>query len=199
MDQPTHDGAGNRAKLTDYWANHEIKAGQEFAILTNLIHEKWTGLGVKDHKQLKGLKTQNLRDHMSEAELIFTALAELSTRQIAETTQATGMPANKVAAKSGGAIAKRARLELESQTGKKGGDRRKLSAATPSAALEEAEQIARNGKVERSKSGEPDLAFPFRFPLFGTYLRIQRCLPRGQPPRGCTLSTRSMCRCSSFM
>jgi hypothetical protein len=112
-------GQETRAKLTDYWASHEIKAGQEFAILTNLIHEEWTGLGVKEHKQLKGLKTQNLRDHMSEAELIFTALAELSTRQIAETTQAVGLPANKVAAKSGGTIAKRARLELESQTGKK--------------------------------------------------------------------------------
>lgn len=111
-------GQETRAKLTDYWDSHEVKRGQEFAILTNLIHEEWTGLGVKDHKQLKGLKTQNLRDHMSEAELIFTALAELSTRQIAETTQATGMPANKVAAKSGGAIAKRARLQLESQTGK---------------------------------------------------------------------------------
>jgi DNA-damage-inducible protein D len=58
-------GEETRAKLTDYWASHEIKAGQEFAILTNLIHEEWTGLGVKDHKQLKGLKTQNLRDHMS--------------------------------------------------------------------------------------------------------------------------------------
>ncbi len=112
-------GQETRAKLTDYWANHEIRAGQEFAILTNLIHEEWTGLGVKEHKQLKGLKTQNLRDHMSEAELIFTALAELSTRQIAETTRAVGLPANKVAAKSGGTIAKRARLELESQTGKK--------------------------------------------------------------------------------
>lgn len=112
-------GQETRAKLTDYWANHDVKLGQEFAILTNLIHAEWTGLGVKEHKKLKGLRTQNLRDHMSEAELIFTALAELSTRQIAETTRATGLPENKVAAKSGGAIAKRARLELESQTGQK--------------------------------------------------------------------------------
>ena len=73
---------------------------------------------MKSLKDLKGLKTQNLRDHMSEAELIFTALAELSTRQIAETNSATGMAQNQSAAKSGGRIAKRARLELENQTGK---------------------------------------------------------------------------------
>jgi hypothetical protein len=68
---------------------------------------------------LKGLKTQNLRDHMSEAELIFTALAELSIRQIAETIAAIGMAENQTAAKTGGKIAKRARLELEAQTGKR--------------------------------------------------------------------------------
>ena len=73
---------------------------------------------MKDHKSIKGLKTQNLRDHMTEAELIFTALAEMSTRQIAETEQATGMPKNKVAARKGGGIAKKARLELEQRTGK---------------------------------------------------------------------------------
>lgn len=112
-------GQETRNKLTDYWAEHEIQPGQEFAILTNVIHEEWTGLSTKAHKNLKGLKGQNLRDHMSEAELIFTALAELSTRQIAETRSATGMPANEKAAKSGGRIAKRARLELESKTGQK--------------------------------------------------------------------------------
>lgn len=112
-------GQETRNKLTDYWVDHEIEPGQEFAILTNIIHEEWTGLSVKAHKDRKGLKGQNLRDHMSEAELIFTALAELSTRQIAETNAATGMPANAKAAKTGGGIARRARLELESETGKK--------------------------------------------------------------------------------
>jgi DNA-damage-inducible protein D len=71
------------------------------------------------HKDLKGLKSQNLRDHMSEAELIFTALAELSTRQIAETDKAKGLNQNVVASKKGGKIAKDARLKLEEQTGKK--------------------------------------------------------------------------------
>ncbi len=111
-------GQETRNKLTDYWATHEIKKGDEFAILTNLIHQEWSGVSVKAHKSLKGLKTQNLRDHMSEAELIFTALAELSTRQIAETVIAIGMPENEKAAKSGGRIARRARLELESKTGR---------------------------------------------------------------------------------
>ena len=119
MDSAAHDRAGNRNKLTDYWATHDIKKGDEYAILTNLIHEEWSGVSVNGHKDLKGLKTQNLRDHMSEAELIFTALAELSTRQIAETAAATGMAENQTAAKTGGKIAKRARLELEAQTGRR--------------------------------------------------------------------------------
>jgi DNA-damage-inducible protein D len=111
-------GQDTRNKLTDYWATHDVKPGDEFAILTNLIHQEWSGVSVAKHKNLKGLKTQNLRDHMSEAELIFTALAELSTRQIAETTTATGLSENKVAAKTGGKIARRARRELEATTGR---------------------------------------------------------------------------------
>jgi hypothetical protein len=112
-------GQETRNKLTDYWADHDIRKGEEFAILTNVIHQEWADVTVQDHKVLKGLKSQNLRDHMTEAELIFTALAELSTRQIAETNDATGMDENKVAATSGGRIAKRARLELEARTGRK--------------------------------------------------------------------------------
>jgi hypothetical protein len=110
-------GQETRAKLTDYWATHDIKEGQEFAIL--LIHQEWAEVSIKTHKDMKGLKTQNLRDHMSEAELIFTALAELSTRQIAEQANARGMKPNEVAAKVGGGIARKARLELESRTGQK--------------------------------------------------------------------------------
>ena len=108
-----------RNKLTDYWSDHDIKEGEEFAILTNIIHQEWTGVSVKKHKDLKGLKNHNLRDHMSNAELIFTALAELSTKQIAESVNATGMKENKKASKVGGSIAKKARLELENKTGKK--------------------------------------------------------------------------------
>lgn len=112
-------GQETRNKLTDYWRDHEIKEGDEFATLTNIIHEEWAGISVKKHKQVKGLKNHNLRDHMTEAELIFTALAELSTRQIAENLNARGMPENKKASKAGGKIAKTARLELEDKTGQK--------------------------------------------------------------------------------
>ena len=111
-------GQETRNKLTDYWANQEIKQGEEFAILTNIIHQEWSGVSVKGHKKLKGLQDHNLRDHMSEAELIFTALAELSTRQIAETDDATGMAENAESATKGGAIARQARKALEAKTGK---------------------------------------------------------------------------------
>ena len=111
-------GQETRNKLTDYWKDAGIKEQDEFAYLTNIIHQEWSDLTVKQHKQLKGLKNQNLRDHMSEAELIFTALAELSTRQIAQTEQATGLKENAVAGKKGGKIAKNARKELELQTGR---------------------------------------------------------------------------------
>ncbi|MCP9756260.1 hypothetical protein EGI26_13940 [Lacihabitans sp. CCS-44] len=112
-------GQETRNKLTDYWKESGVEKSDEFALLTNIIHREWTGLTVKNHKDLKGLKSQNLRDHMSEAELIFTALAELSTRQIAETDEAKGLTENAVASKKGGKIAKDARLRLEEQTGKK--------------------------------------------------------------------------------
>ena len=112
-------GQETRNKLTDYWKNHDITKESEYAALTNIIHKEWAGLTVKAHKVKKGLKSQNLRDHMSEGELIFTALAEMSTRQIAETMNATGLPENAVAGKKGGGIAKRARVELEKKTGKK--------------------------------------------------------------------------------
>lgn len=112
-------GQETRNKLTDYWKNHEVTKESEFAILTNIIHQEWTGISIKEHKNIKGLKNQNLRDHMNEAELIFTALAELSTRQVAETNNVTGMEENKIASKIGGGIAKNAKTALENKTGKK--------------------------------------------------------------------------------
>ncbi len=113
-------GQETRNKLTDYWSQHGVEKGREFAVLTNLIHQTWSGLSVADHKEAKGLSSHNLRDHMSEAELIFTALAELSTRQIAERQSATGLAENKTAAKVGGSIARQARQQLEDQTGQSG-------------------------------------------------------------------------------
>jgi len=117
--QQRMSGQETRNKLTDYWKESGVEKSDEFAFLTNIIHQEWTGLNVKEHKNLKNLKSQNLRDHMSEAELIFTALAELSTRQIAEVDEAKGLHQNAVAGKKGGKIAKDARLALEDKTGKK--------------------------------------------------------------------------------
>ncbi|MBU0561282.1 MAG: hypothetical protein KKG93_17140 [Bacteroidetes bacterium] len=107
-------GQETRNKLTDYWGEHGVEKKDEFAILISIIHKEWSDLT----KTLKGLKTQNLRDHMNEAELIFTALAELSTRQIAEVEKAEGIEENKIPAKKGGKIAKDARKALENKTGK---------------------------------------------------------------------------------
>ena len=112
-------GQETRNKLTDYWQNHGVTKSQDFAALTNIIHREWSGLTVAQHKKLKGLQNQNLREHMSEAELLFTALAELSTRQIAEKDNATGMEQNKEAGKKGGRLAKQARLKFEEATGQK--------------------------------------------------------------------------------
>ena len=95
-------GQETRNKLTDYWKDSGMTQQNEFAYLTNIIHQEWTGMSVKQHKDMKGLKSQNLRDHMSEAELLFTALAELSTRQIAEAEQAKGVNEN---AKAGTRVA----------------------------------------------------------------------------------------------
>ncbi|MEK9143703.1 MAG: BRO family protein [Patescibacteria group bacterium] len=108
-----------RNKLTDYWKNNEVTEQDEYAILTNIIHEEWSDVSVREHKALKHLKTESLRDHMTDAELVFTALAELSTRQIAETMMSKGLEENKIPAKKGGKVAKNARMELEQKTGKK--------------------------------------------------------------------------------
>jgi hypothetical protein len=112
-------GVETRNKLTDYWAEHGIEKSEEFAMLTNIIHQEWSGLSVKQHKNLKNLTRQNLRDHMSEAEIIFTALAELSTRQISEKEKTEGYLRNESAAHKGGRISGDARKALEIQTGKK--------------------------------------------------------------------------------
>lgn len=106
-----------RNDLTDYWNDHGIKEAGEFAALTGITHKEWAGLSVKDHKKLKGLKSQNLRDHMNDAELVLTMLAEVSTRRIAESVNATGFDENADAAKMGGGVARKAREELEQKTG----------------------------------------------------------------------------------
>ncbi|MCS6245199.1 MAG: Bro-N domain-containing protein [Opitutus sp.] len=114
-------GIAVRDELTDEWKKRGVKADKEYAILTAEISKATFGMTPSEYREHKALErpTDNLRAHMSEAELIFTALAELSTRQIAESVAATGMVENKVAAKTGGRIAKNARLALEAKTGGK--------------------------------------------------------------------------------
>lgn len=112
-------GQISRNKLTEYWKEHYVEEGEEYAVLTNIIHQEWTELDINAHKSLKGLKrAHNLRDHMNEAELILMALAEFSTRQIAESVDAKGLEENKIPAYKGGRVAKRARRELEFETKK---------------------------------------------------------------------------------
>lgn len=107
-----------RHRLTEYWGSHGITEGEEYRMLTNVVHEAWSNMTVQEHKELKGLKSQNLRDHMTEAELIFMALAEMAVRQIAEGRESRGYQANVASAECGGKIARNARKELEEKTGK---------------------------------------------------------------------------------
>lgn len=107
-----------RNKLTDYWADHEISEEEQYARLTNIIHQEWSGVSIKEHKKIKNLKDHNLRDHMTEAELIFTSLAELSTRQVAEREKAKGYHPNMAAAVKGGRYAGKAKKGFEKLTGK---------------------------------------------------------------------------------
>lgn len=112
-------GQETRNKLTDYWKDSGVKEGMEYAMLTDIIHQEWSDLTTKQHKRVKGLKGHNLRDNMTEAELIFTALAELSTTQIAKSDEAKGYGENAKSAQKGGRISGDARKALEQKTGKK--------------------------------------------------------------------------------
>jgi len=108
-----------REELTDEWKQHDVKEQTEYAILTAEISKATFGLTPKEYKEVKGLKSQNLRDHMTDLELIFSMLGEASTTAIVKTQHPKGFVENKKAAKQGGAVAGNARRELESKTGEK--------------------------------------------------------------------------------
>ncbi len=108
-----------REELTDEWKNRGVKEQKEYAILTAEISKATFGLNPSEYKQVKGLKSQNLRDHMTDLELIFSMLGEASTTAIVKTQNPEGFTENKKAAKQGGAVAGNARKELESKTGQK--------------------------------------------------------------------------------
>lgn len=107
-----------RKELTDEWKRRGMKEGIQFATLTDIITKTWSGKNTKEYKTLKGLKKENLRDNMTNTELILNMLAEASTKDISQATEPTTFDENKKVAQQGGNVAKVARLELEEKTGK---------------------------------------------------------------------------------
>ena len=108
-----------RKELTDEWDNRGVKKGQEYAILTDEITKAWSGLSAKEYKNHKGLKKENLRDNMSNLELVLNMLAEATTTEISKEKKPKTFTENKKIAKQGGTIAGNTRKEIEAKTGKK--------------------------------------------------------------------------------
>jgi hypothetical protein len=108
-----------RKELTDEWEQRGVKQGQEFAILTDEITKAWSGMNTKDYKQFKDLKKENLRDNMTNLELVLNMLAEATTTEISKEKQPQTFEQSKIIAKQGGTVAGNARKEIESKTGKK--------------------------------------------------------------------------------
>jgi hypothetical protein len=108
-----------RKELTDEWKNRGVKEGQQFAILTDIISKSWSNKTTKEYKILKGLKKENLRDNMTNTELILNMLAEASVKDISQSVNPETFEENKIVAAQGGNVANVARKELEAKTGKK--------------------------------------------------------------------------------
>jgi len=108
-----------RKELTDEWKKHGLQEGGEFAFLTDVIYKTWAGKTAKEYKQHKGLKKENLRDNMTNKELVINMLAELSTKEISEVVNPQSFTEHEDVAKRGGGVAKEAKLKLEAETGKK--------------------------------------------------------------------------------
>lgn len=107
-----------RKELTDEWKRRGLQEGVQFATLTDIIYQSWADKTAKEYKQFKGLKKENLRDNMTNKELVLNMLAELSTKEISEATQPETFDDHKDVAKRGGNIAREARLRLEEETGR---------------------------------------------------------------------------------
>ena len=108
-----------RKDLTDAWKKRGVQEGQQFATLTDIITNVWSGFTTREYKAYKGLRKENLRDNMTNTELILNMLAEASTKDITEATDPRTLAAHKAVARQGGTIARNARLELEARTGRK--------------------------------------------------------------------------------
>ena len=107
-----------RKDLTDEWKRHGLKEGVQFATLTDIIYSTWSGMTAKEYKQFKGLKKENLRDNMTNRELVLNMLAEISTKDISESRNPETFGEHAEVARQGGEIARNARAELEAKTGK---------------------------------------------------------------------------------
>ena len=108
-----------RKELTDEWERRGVKKGQEFAVLTDIITQAWSGMTTKQYKHHKGLKTESLRDNMTNLELVLNMLAEATTTEISKEKKPKGLSQNREIAKQGGKIAGNTRKEIEAKTGKK--------------------------------------------------------------------------------
>ncbi|KZK73877.1 MAG: antirepressor [Pelodictyon luteolum] len=108
-----------RKELTDEWKKHGLEEGVQFAALTDIIYKTWADKTAREYKKFKGLKKENLRDNMTNKELVLNMLAELSTKEISEVTDPDSFQEHKQVARQGGEVARNARLELEAKTGKK--------------------------------------------------------------------------------
>ena len=108
-----------RKELTDEWERRGVKKGQEYAMLTDIIMQTWSGMTTKQYKQHKGLKTEGLRDHMTNLELVLNMLAEASTTEISKEKQPVTLSENAKVAQQGGSVAAAARQKLELESGKK--------------------------------------------------------------------------------
>ena len=108
-----------RKDLTDEWKKHGLQEGVQFATLTDIIYQTWSDMTAKEYKQFKGLKKENLRDNMTNKELVLNMLAELSTKEISEANNPESFNEHMDIAHQGGEVARNARLELETKTGKK--------------------------------------------------------------------------------
>ena len=107
-----------RKELTDEWKKHGLQEGVQFATLTDIIYQTWSDMTARQYKQFKGLKKENLRDNMTNKELVLNMLAELSTKEISENNNPETFEDHKEIAFQGGEIARNARMELEAKTGK---------------------------------------------------------------------------------
>ncbi len=134
-----------RKELTDEWERRGVKKGQEYATLTDIITQGWSGMTTRQYKQFKGLKTESLRDNMTNLELVLNMLAEATTTEISKEKKPRTLSGNRAIAAQGGRIAGNTRREIEAQTGKK-----IVSRLTAEQAL----SVKKNERIESGKEDE---------------------------------------------